>query len=791
MTVDLSALWRDLRIGWTIAYGEALDLWRRNDSRRQRAIYGFLALLVLPAMLLLVKQGYALGATTADGADVPIVATARNLLLPGLVAFAVLGGLGAVQSLARDPVQPLLLTSAPTRAIVVGNLLYLLGTWLVPMCLVAVPLVAYAVGAAAPLFPVAAIVFGIPLLFVTLLIGLTLAYLVWVGIERLGLPEYARRIVTASVTLIVFVLAFTGGFLSGQASATVDQLPTGDPATPLGWYADLLFVGSPVADPLGWQTLFAAALVFAAIPAIFAVQVRIAPAFWYATPKTADEDDTEPSGGRPVFEQTPSATIGRQDGLLSRSATLRAGLGYVRGAVRRPDQYVYLLYYLFPVLAVLLPIGLETPALLGPTLGGSLVVLGVWLAGGVVCLNPLGTEGAMLSQLVLARTPARTFVHARLLVGVCLGLAVGLAGAVLYLATGPFITLGRTLAVVPLLVGVVVTSAAFALGIGSALPKFETTEVFDSVETVAPSIIAALIHGGVTLLATCLAVALGALLTTPETPLSGWEGIAAFGLFCVVMLVVTDGSRRYAVARLRNYGRMRVEPGGLFHVYASLVLAVGAVVVGQAVGSSVALLVGLDRPVALLLPLLFVAEYAGYVLVVAGFLYVTRRGRAYLDVCRPSRRDLLLGLGGVTVSVGVWAVASLLISGLGLPVADHPLFSAEEGDPWLLLALVPLVLFVNAPVEELLYRNVVQKYLGERFSPTTAVMLASALFALAHVPAYLGNNILATGVTLSLLFAVSCVWGTVYLRTENVLVVAGVHGCYNVLLVAGAYLATV
>ncbi|MFC7057088.1 hypothetical protein [Halovenus salina] len=385
-----SALVRDLRIGWTIAYAEAADLWRRNDSRRQRVIYGFLALLTLPAVLLFVNQGYALGVASRGGVDAPVVAASRNFLLPGLVALAVLGGLGAVQSLARDPVESLLLTSAPTRAIVVGKSLYLLGTWLVPMSLTFAPVLAYAVGAKAPLFPVAAIVFGVPLLFLALLVGLTLAYLLWVGVERLGLPEYARQLVTASVTLVVFVLAFTGGFLSGKASATVDQLPTGDPVTPLGWYADLLFIGSPVGGRLGWQTLVAAVVVATAISAVFALQVRIAPAFWYAAPKTAAEDDTKPQQSRPTFEQPPSETIGRGDGLASRSTTLRLALGFVRGVVRRPDQYVYLLYYVFPMLAILLPVGLESPARLPPAVGGALVVLGVWLSGGLVCLNPLG-----------------------------------------------------------------------------------------------------------------------------------------------------------------------------------------------------------------------------------------------------------------------------------------------------------------------------------------------------------------------------------------------------------------
>jgi membrane protease YdiL (CAAX protease family) len=791
MSQDGGGLVSDLLVGWRIARGEGIDLWRRNDSRRQRVIYGLLGLLTLPLLLLLIQNGYSLGVTSRGGVDVPVVAVARNLLLPAMLAFAVLGGLGAAQSLARDTVQPLLLTSASTRAIVVGKLLYLLGTWTVPLVFVFVSATSFAAGARAFLFPVAIVVFGMPLMVLTMLVGLTLAYLLWVGIERLGLPEYARRIVTASISLVVFVLAFTGGFLSGRLGATVDQLPTDDPVTPFGWYADLLFIGSPLAEGLGLQSVLAGALVLAAIPLVFAVQVRIAPAFWYASPSKTSEDDGPETAGVPEFDTAPSGTIGRDAGLSARSRTLRAALGYVRGALRRPDQYVYLLYYIFPIFGILLPVGLETPELFLPGVGVSLVVLGIWLAGALFCLNPLGTEGAMLSQLVLAETPAKTFIHARFLVGVCLGLVTSISGVALYAVTGPFVTPELVLVVTPLLGGVVVASAGFALGIGSALPKFETTEVFDSVETLAPSIIAALVHGGVMLAFTSVAVSLAALSTVPESPLSATNKVVAVAVFAVVLLVTADGSRRYAVARLGEYGRGSVRIDRPFSIYASFLLSVVAVVLGQAVGLSVALLVGLNRPIALLLPVLFVAEYVGYALVAVGFIYVTRRGMEYLDLSWPSKRDAGVIAGGVLGSVGIWAVAVLLISGLGLPVADHPLFSAEEGDPWLLLALVPLMVFVNAPVEELLYRNVIQKYLQEWFSATVAIGLASAIFALAHLPAYFDANLLAVAVTLSLLFAVSCLWGFIYVRTNSLVVVSLVHGIYNALLVGGTYITTV
>lgn len=784
----MGTLARDLAVGVRIARAEVVDLYRRNDTRRQRVIYALLFLLILPGGVLFVQAAWVAGVASRDGVSFPVVAAARTLLLPGMVVFAVLGGLGAAQSIARDSVRPLLLTSASTRAVVVGKALYLLGTWLAPLAFVFLPVLAYAVGARSPLFPVALLLAGLPLLLVTLLVGLTLAYLLWLGIVRLGLPDAVRRLLVAGITLVVFVFAFAGGFLSGQVTGeSIEALAESEPVTPIGWYADLLFVGSPAAEPLGPRTALAALLVAGALPLAFVAQVRVAPAFWYATPAVDGTEDDEPAR-EATRERRPSETIGRTRGLTGRSPVLRTARGYVVSALRRPDQYVYLFYYLFPVLAVVIPLALESPGSLGPVLGGTLVVLGVWLAGAVFCLNPLGTEGAMLSQLVLARTPANVFVHARLLSGVGLGAVLTLAGVALYAPTGPFVTPLLVLALGLALLGVVVASAGFALGLGSALPKFETTEVFDSIETLAPSVVAALVHGAFTLVLALAGVAVAAVVALPESPLSPLERTVAALAFAAVVLVVADGSRRYAVARLRDYGRDRLRVGRPLALYASLSLALAALVLAQSVGITVAFLVGFDRPVEVLLPLLFVVEYAGFALVALGFLYVTRRGLAYLDLGWPSPREVGIVVAGVLVSLGVWAVGLALVAELGLPAADHALFDAEDGDPRLLLALVPLLLLVNGPVEELLFRNVIQKYLDEAFATLPAVLLASAVFALVHVPAYLTAGLAALVVTLALLFVLSCLWGYIYVRTESLFVVAAIHGVYNATLVGGAYL---
>jgi membrane protease YdiL (CAAX protease family) len=796
--MSMGGIRADIAVGTSIALAELRDLLRRNDSRRQRAALAVLALFAVPVWLSFVRQGYILGVETRDGTSMDVVPVARNVLVPGLLVVALFGGLGAAQSLARTTVRPLVLTSASTRAVVVGKVLYQLSTWLLVLTITAVPALAYAAGARAPVFVLALVVGGVPLVLLTLGIGLSLAYLLWLAIERLGLPEMARRLVTASLSVVAFLAAFVLGLSLGRTTGQgVDaSLPTGEPVIPLGYYADLLFVGSPMAEPLGLTTVFAAVVVWAAVPATLAALVRLAPAYWYATSTNGSTEDRATSTVS-EFESTPSERIGRGDGFLGSWRTLRVALGYARNAARRPDQYVYLFYYLFPVAMVLTPLAASSPDAAPAAAGVGFVLLGVWLAGSVVCLNPLGTEGAMLSQLVLAQARARTFVHARLLVGAAIGAALSVVGVGIVVAWGaglPPLTVASlwvAVLVAGVLAAAILTSAAFALAIGSVLPKFETTEVFDSVETLVPSVFAAIIHGLVSL--TVLSGGVGvALALAPGNPFGvpRVAGLLGAGLYALALVALADGSRRYAITRLREYGREDISLGRPFAVYAAFGLSLLSLLLGQSISLVAVVVLGVDVPAEVLLPVLFVVEYLGAVVVALGFLYVTRRGFAYLDPHIPSLRDIGAIAVGLLALFALWAASILVIEGLGLPSAEHALFDPEENDPRLLLLLVPLVLLVNGPVEELLYRNVVQKYLDEQFSTAVAIVVASVVFAVAHIPAYLtaASGPLAIGVTLGLLFGLSCVLGTLYVRTRNLVVVAAVHGLYNGTLLFGLYL---
>ena len=781
----------DLAVGITIARGEVQDRFRRTTgSRRKRALFVFLAIFALPGILFFARSAYAAGVASRNGVGLPVVAASRNLLVPGMLVLTAVAGLEAVQQLGDDSVRSLILTSASTRAIVIGKVLSLLASWLVLVGIGFTLVVVYAVGARTPLFVFAIVAAGLPVFLLVLLAGLSFGYLLWLGVDRIGLSEGTRRLLTASLYLLVLGGIYGGSSLLGEGAASGgigELLPTSEPVVPIGWYADLFFLGSPMEPTLGVQTVGAVAGIFLATVGAFALVVRLAPQYWYVPRDRSNGEETE---GEPVAGTPPSEQIGRTaDSLVGRSRTLRAAVGYARSGVRNPGQFVYLYYYLFPIAPILAQQAVGNPGLFPTALGASLAVVGVWFAGGVFCLNPLGSEGTMLSQLVLADADAETFVHARLLAGTLLGLVVAASGFGIVAATSEFVTVELGLVGIGFLVPTVITSAAVALGVGSVLPKFEAVEIFQSVETLAPSIFAAVIHGVVATLVVGAGVAGTLAVGAPESPLSLPAKAGVVVLFLSVAWIASDGSRRYAAARLREYGRPVVGTDRPFAIYTVLALAFFAFLLGQAVSLAVIFLFGVDLPIRVLIPVLFVVEYLGYVLVAVGFLYVTRRGVEYLDIRLPTGRELGMLVGGVGLSFGIWLAASTAVAELGLPAADHAAFDVEEdASPRLLLSLVPLMLLVNGPVEELLYRNVIQKYLAERFSPPVAIGVASAVFALAHVPAYFTAGIGPLVVTLSLLFLISAVWGVIFARTGSLFIVAGIHGLYNAILVLGLYL---
>ncbi|ELY91127.1 hypothetical protein C483_10596 [Natrialba hulunbeirensis JCM 10989] len=191
---------------------------------------------------------------------------------------------------------------------------------------------------------------------------------------------------------------------------------------------------------------------------------------------------------------------------------------------------------------------------------------------------------------------------------------------------------------------------------------------------------------------------------------------------------------------------------------------------------------------------LLTLNFVGFFLVGGLYLRYTGRGWDWLDLEWPSRRGWIYVGIGIVGSIAFVMVVNLVATVLQLPSSENQVMTLVGDDPNMILLMIVIVFLFNAPAEEFLFRNVIQKRLYAGFSRIGAVVVTSAIFALVHIPAYalaadgsfapLG----AIGVSLAVVFGGSLIFGYLYARTDNLLVPTAAHAAFNAIQFAILYL---
>lgn len=175
----------------------------------------------------------------------------------------------------------------------------------------------------------------------------------------------------------------------------------------------------------------------------------------------------------------------------------------------------------------------------------------------------------------------------------------------------------------------------------------------------------------------------------------------------------------------------------------------------------------------------------------AALLYIraTDRDLGFVDLELPSKRDVAYAVGGVLGLFATMIGIQVLFSLVGASGANHGLVETARQNPQILLVLIPASWLIIGPGEELLFRNVVQKSLYDQFRRPVAVVVASAVFASVHLPAYSGQGttLQQTLVSLTVVFVLALILGGLYVRTDNLTVPVFVHGTFNAVQFADLY----
>lgn len=217
-------------------------------------------------------------------------------------------------------------------------------------------------------------------------------------------------------------------------------------------------------------------------------------------------------------------------------------------------------------------------------------------------------------------------------------------------------------------------------------------------------------------------------------------------------------------------------------------ITLAALVVSAVVGVGLvvpAILLGLDVDVSDP-PVFLSLTVAGQVGFLAVALAYARLRGLRTRTAVPTWREARYVVGATVVAIAAATDLSVVLSEFGL-VPGSVIADAATANPTVLLGLVVLSAVVIAPIEEFLFRGVVQGRLRESFGPVGAVAGSSLLFGSIHLLNYSGS--LAAVVAGALLIATTgAVLGAAYERTRNLAVPVVAHAAYNAVLLGSAYL---
>lgn len=181
----------------------------------------------------------------------------------------------------------------------------------------------------------------------------------------------------------------------------------------------------------------------------------------------------------------------------------------------------------------------------------------------------------------------------------------------------------------------------------------------------------------------------------------------------------------------------------------------------------------------------FVVHFSAFLLVGIAYLSWQEYG-SLVRIGLPTVRDWLVIVGGVVALFVVSVVSGVLFEHFDVEPAENVAIERGMEHPELFLALLPIQLFLTAPAEELLFRGIIQGLFRAAYGVIPAILIASTVFGLVHLPALAGGGGQLAVVVVLLTSGV--ILGVIYEYTGNLTVPILVHAAWNVLVFGTSYL---
>jgi len=158
-----------------------------------------------------------------------------------------------------------------------------------------------------------------------------------------------------------------------------------------------------------------------------------------------------------------------------------------------------------------------------------------------------------------------------------------------------------------------------------------------------------------------------------------------------------------------------------------------------------------------------------------------------LPIRIPDGRAMVFIVGGTILLLVCQLLINQLLQWANFAPGDNQAVLAGVGDPTYFLLMIPISLLFVGPAEELLFRGAVQGRLRESWGMWPAIVTATVLFGLVHIPAITGG--FGAQLSYALLVGVlGLLLGYLYETTRNIVVPAVIHGAYNATLFGLLYL---
>ncbi len=169
-------------------------------------------------------------------------------------------------------------------------------------------------------------------------------------------------------------------------------------------------------------------------------------------------------------------------------------------------------------------------------------------------------------------------------------------------------------------------------------------------------------------------------------------------------------------------------------------------------------------------------HFLAFILVSVAYLE-WRGDRSLVGLRWPTKRDAGLAVVGTLFLFGLMITGQLLLDFLGVELADNVAVERGQENPELFLYYIPLVLLLNVPAEELLFRGVIQGLFRRAYGIVPGILAASAIFGLIHYVALVGEGSAMAYVAIA--FASGILLGAAYELTGNLVVPVVMHAVWN------------